>query len=50
VPLFPHGAPKWYGQFSSSAQGLLNAAVKGDLSVEAALTQLAAKARQLAGS
>lgn len=50
VPLFPQGAPKWYGQFSSSAQGLVNAAVKGDMSVEAALKQLAAKATELAGS
>jgi multiple sugar transport system substrate-binding protein len=50
VPLFGQGAPKWYGQFSSAAQGLLNAAVKGDLSVEAALTQLAARATELAGS
>src|SRR6185312_8939424 len=50
VPLFGQGAPKWYGQFSSTAQGLLNAALKGDLSVEAALRQLAAKARELAGS
>lgn len=50
VPLFGQGAPKWYGQFSSAAQGLLNAAVKGDVSVEAALTQLAAKATELAGS
>src|SRR5262249_51330842 len=41
VPLFPQGAPKWYGQFSSTAQGLLNAAVKGELSVDAALKQLA---------
>jgi multiple sugar transport system substrate-binding protein len=50
VPLFGQGAPKWYGQFSSAAQGLLNAAVKGDLRVEAALTQLAARATELAGS
>jgi multiple sugar transport system substrate-binding protein len=50
VPLFGQGAPKWYGQFSSAAQGLVNAAVKGDLSVDAALTQLAAKATELAGS
>jgi multiple sugar transport system substrate-binding protein len=50
VPLFPQGAPKWYGQFSSTAQGLLNAAVKGDMSVEAALQRLAAKATELAGS
>ena len=50
VALFPQGAPKWYGQFSSSAQGLVNAAVKDDMSVEAALKQLAAKATELAGS
>jgi multiple sugar transport system substrate-binding protein len=48
VPLFPQGAPKWYSQFSSSAQGLLNAAVKGDTSVDSALKQLAAKATELA--
>ena len=28
-PLFPGGAPKWYSQFSSEAQGLLNAAWQG---------------------
>jgi multiple sugar transport system substrate-binding protein len=50
VPLFGQGAPKWYGQFSSTAQGLLNAAVKGDMSAEAALKQLAAKATELAAS
>lgn len=50
VPLFPQGAPKWYGQFSSTAQGLINAAVKGDMSVETALQQLAATATELAGS
>jgi multiple sugar transport system substrate-binding protein len=43
-PLFPQGAPVWYSQFSSDAQGLLNAAVKGDLSVSEALSQLASKA------
>lgn len=48
VPLFPQGAPKWYSQFSSDAQGLLNAAVKGNMSVDSALQQLASKATQLA--
>src|SRR2546427_7212288 len=33
VPLFPGGAPVWYSQFSSDAQGLLNAAFKGQMSV-----------------
>jgi multiple sugar transport system substrate-binding protein len=43
-PLFSAGAPIWYSQFSSDAQGLLNAAVKGDMSVGDALNQLADKA------
>jgi multiple sugar transport system substrate-binding protein len=43
-PLFPAGAPIWYSQFSSDAQGLLNAAVKGDMSVADALKQLSDKA------
>lgn len=47
-PLFPGGAPKWYSQFSSEAQGLLNAAFKGDMSVEDALNQLSDKATELA--
>ena len=44
APLFPAGAPIWYEQFSSDAQGLLNAAVKGQMSVGDALNQLATKA------
>ena len=43
-PLFSAGAPIWYSQFSSDAQGLLNAAVKGQMSVQDALNQLAQKA------
>jgi multiple sugar transport system substrate-binding protein len=43
-PLFSAGAPIWYEQFSSDAQGLLNATVKGQMSVGDALNQLAAKA------
>ena len=42
-PLFPGGAPIWYSQFSADAQGLLNAAVKGDISVSDALNQLSEK-------
>ena len=49
-PLFPGGAPKWYSQFSTEAQGLLNAAWKGDLPVQDALDQLADKATELAQS
>jgi multiple sugar transport system substrate-binding protein len=48
VPLFPAGAPVWYSQFSSEAQGLLNAAVKGQMSVGDALNRLAAKSKSLA--
>ena len=43
-PLFQAGAPIWYSQFSADAQGLANAAVKGQMSVQDALTQLADKA------
>jgi multiple sugar transport system substrate-binding protein len=43
-PLFSAGAPIWYSQFSSDAQGLLNAAVKGQMSVADALNQLSSKA------
>jgi multiple sugar transport system substrate-binding protein len=49
-PLFPNGAPKWYSQFSSEAQGLLNSAFKGEISVADALNQLADKATELAQS
>jgi multiple sugar transport system substrate-binding protein len=42
-PLFPNGAPIWYSQFSSDAQGLLNAAFKGQMSASEALSQLAEK-------
>ena len=45
-PLFPQGAPIWYSAFSSDAQGLLNAAVKGQMTVQDALSQLASKAKE----
>ena len=45
-PLFPQGAPIWYSAFSSDAQGLINAAIKGDMSVQDALSQLATKSKQ----
>src|SRR6185437_5952156 len=43
-PLFQAGAPIWYTKFSADAQGLANADVKGQMSVQDALTQLADKA------
>ena len=49
-PLFPAGAPIWYSQFSSDAQGLLNSAVKGDTSVADALNQLARRPPPAASS
>lgn len=48
VPLFPQGAPAWYSQFSTDAQGLFNSAYKGNISVGSALSQLAADANKLA--
>lgn len=47
-PLFPGGAPVWYSEFSSDAQGLVNAAVKGQMSVGSALKQLSDKTTALA--
>jgi len=49
VSLFPSGAPKWYSQFSSDAQGAVNSAVKGGITVAAALKTLATQASALAG-
>lgn len=40
TPLFPNGAPTWYSAFSSKAQGLINSAVKGTISIDSALSQL----------
>jgi multiple sugar transport system substrate-binding protein len=48
VPLFPNGAPPWYAAFSTKAQGLINAAVKGDISVDDALSQLQSATEDLA--
>ena len=45
--LFPQGAPPWYGDFSTKAASLINAAARGDLSVQDALNQLADSAKQL---
>ena len=45
--LFPQGAPPWYGDFSTKAASLINAAARGDLSVQDALNQLADAAKQL---
>lgn len=47
APLFPQGAPPWYSDFSTKAASLINAAARGDLSVQDALNQLAAEAKQL---
>ncbi|HEY6398880.1 MAG TPA: extracellular solute-binding protein [Solirubrobacteraceae bacterium] len=48
VALFPNGAPKWYSQFSSDAQGAVNSADKGEISVGAALKRLTQQASALA--
>jgi multiple sugar transport system substrate-binding protein len=48
VPLFPNGAPPWYAAFSTKAQGLINSAVKGDISVDDALSQLQSATEDLA--
>jgi multiple sugar transport system substrate-binding protein len=47
APLFPQGAPPWYGDFSTKAASLINAAARGDMSVQDALSQLADEATKL---
>lgn len=47
APLFPQGAPPWYGDFSSKAASFINAAARGDLTVQQAVDQIAAAATQL---
>jgi multiple sugar transport system substrate-binding protein len=47
APLFPQGAPPWYGDFSTKAASLINAAARGDMSVQDALNQLADEATKL---
>jgi multiple sugar transport system substrate-binding protein len=49
-PLFPKGAPRWYSQFDTDAQGLINSAVEGKTSPTQALQQLSSEAKSLASS
>jgi multiple sugar transport system substrate-binding protein len=48
VPLFPGGAPAWYGKFSTQAAAQINAAAKGNISVPAAISKIADSAQKLA--
>jgi multiple sugar transport system substrate-binding protein len=43
-PLFKQGTPTWYPQFSSAVSTAINQAAKGQLSVDAAIKQIAAQA------
>lgn len=45
-PLFPEGIPGWYPEFSAAVANNLNAAAKGQVSVEEALTAIAAAAEE----
>ncbi len=47
APLFPQGAPPWYGDFSTKAGSIINAVARGDLSVQEGVNQIAAAATQL---
>lgn len=44
-PLFAQGTPGWYPQFSSAAATALNAAAKGQITVDEAVAQIAAEAK-----
>ncbi len=46
-PIFPAGTPPWYSRFSVEASSLLNAALKGDMTIQDALNKLAAKAEEV---
>jgi multiple sugar transport system substrate-binding protein len=46
-PLFASGTPSWYSQFSQEAANSLNSALKGDLTVQAAIDRMAAKAKDI---
>jgi multiple sugar transport system substrate-binding protein len=46
--LFPNGAPAWYSEFSTQAASEINAAAKGNVTVPAAISAIAATARKLA--
>ena len=40
-PLFAQGTPGWYSEFSGAVQTALNAAAKGQIDVQTAMTQIA---------
>lgn len=46
-PVFPDGAPVWYPEFSSAVYTNLHAAATGSITVDAAITKIAAKATEL---
>jgi multiple sugar transport system substrate-binding protein len=48
TPLFSGGPPAWYPAFSTEVAAQVNAAVKGEVTVDAAVRRLAEKVRQLA--
>ena len=43
ISLFPAGVPSWYSQFSIEAANIINAMAKGDITVDQAAQQMAAK-------
>jgi multiple sugar transport system substrate-binding protein len=47
-PLFKQGTPGWYPEFSSAAASSINQVAKGQLSVDAAVKQIADRAKQAA--
>jgi multiple sugar transport system substrate-binding protein len=47
-PLFKQGTPGWYPEFSSAASSSINQVAKGQLAVDAAVKQIADRAKQAA--
>ncbi len=46
-PLFPHGTPVWYPQFSTDAATTIQSVVEGHSTVQAGLDKLAGEAKQM---
>jgi multiple sugar transport system substrate-binding protein len=49
-PLFPSGAPEWYSAFSTEVSSDINAAAKGNMTVDQAIKAMADKMRSLSGA
>ena len=47
MPIFPSGIPVWFDEWAQDAAGQLNKAIRGDITVDEALTNMANKALEI---